>query len=303
MNGVINVYKEKGYTSHDVVARLRGIFRQRRIGHTGTLDPAAEGVLPVCLGNATKLCGMLTDKEKEYVAELMLGVVTDTQDMTGAILEEREVSVSCEEVKKAILAFVGTYEQIPPMYSACKVNGKRWYELARQGKEVERSARPVTIRELEILSMGLPLVRMRVVCTRGTYIRTLCHDIGERLGCGGTMKSLLRTRSGRFALDGARRLSEIEEAVKAGCADTLITTVEELFSGLPGITVREEAVRAVQNGNSVFLRQITGKSGWQDGEEARVYDRDGRFYGIYAFAVMKGCFKPVTMFLEQDETK
>ncbi len=297
INGVINVYKEKGYTSHDVVARLRGIFRQKKIGHTGTLDPEAEGVLPVCLGNGTRLCDMLTDREKEYVAELLLGVVTDTQDMTGAVLAEKEVAVTNEQAETVIRGFRGTYEQIPPMYSACKMNGKRLYELARQGKEVERKARAVTIRELEILSMDLPLVRIRVVCSKGTYIRTLCHDIGERLGCGAAMKSLLRTKSGRFTLDGARRLAEIEESVKAGRGSELVIPVEEMFAGLPSIVVREDAVRAVQNGNSLFLRQITGKSGWQEGEEARVYDREGRFYGVYAFVVMKGSFKPVKMFL------
>ena len=168
MNGIINVYKETGYTSHDVVAKMRGICKQKKIGHTGTLDPEATGVLPVCLGTGTKLCDMLTDKEKEYVTELLLGVETDTQDMTGTVLRESKVDVTAEQVEKVIKGFIGTYDQIPPMYSALKVNGKKLYELARNGIEVERKARQVTIREIEISEIRLPLVRMRVVCSKGT---------------------------------------------------------------------------------------------------------------------------------------
>ena len=297
INGVINVYKERGYTSHDVVARLRGILKQKKIGHTGTLDPEAEGVLPVCLGNGTKLCDMLTDKRKEYVAEFLFGVSTDTQDMTGTIVSEKEVNITEEEAKEAILSFLGEYAQIPPMYSACKVNGKRLYELAREGKEVERKSRRVTIYELEILAMNLPEVKIRVLCSKGTYIRTLCHDIGEKLGCGAAMKTLLRTRVERFSLENAKKLDEIESLMKAGDIDRTVTSVEEMFSGLPAITVKEAFKGAVQNGNPLFLRQITGKTGWTDGEQVRVYC-DKKFYGIYAFQVLKGSFRPVKMFLE-----
>ena len=179
INGIIIVNKETGFTSHDVVAKLRGICGQKKIGHTGTLDPAATGVLPVCLGSGTKLCDMLTDRDKEYVAELLLGVETDTQDTTGSVLRESPVTVTEEEVSRACLSFLGDYDQIPPMYSALKVDGRKLYELARAGKEVERKARTVTIEELEIQEMKLPIVTMRVVCSKGTYIRTLCHDIGE----------------------------------------------------------------------------------------------------------------------------
>lgn len=299
INGVINVYKEKGYTSHDVVARLRGIFKQKKIGHTGTLDPEAEGVLPVCLGSGTKLCDMLTDKNKEYIAEFLLGITTDTQDMTGSVRSEREVNITPDEAEKAVMSFLGSYEQLPPMYSACKVNGKRLYELAREGKEVERKARKVTIYELEILSMSLPEVKIRVVCSKGTYIRTLCHDIGETLGCGAAMKSLLRTRVDRFLLSDARKLSEIEALVKAGEGGQLLLPVDAMFSSLPCITVKDAFAGAVRNGNPLFLRQITGKSGWTEGEQVRVYDSEKKFYGIYAFQVMKGNFRPVKMFLEK----
>ena len=181
MNGILNVYKEPGFTSHDVVAKLRGICKQKKIGHTGTLDPEASGVLPVCLGNATKLCDLLTDKDKEYRAVLLLGVETDTQDTTGQILAEKEVNAGEEDVRSAILSFVGPYDQIPPMYSALKVNGQKLCDLARKGQVVERKSRRITIHSIEIEDISLPRVTMRVACSRGTYIRTLCHDIGQKL--------------------------------------------------------------------------------------------------------------------------
>ena len=195
MDGIINVYKEAGFTSHDVVAKLRGICRQKKIGHTGTLDPQATGVLPVCLGSATRACEMLTDRTKEYVAELLLGQITDTQDTTGTVLEEREVAVDEAQVREVIESFVGGYDQIPPMYSALKVNGKKLYELARAGKEVERQARHVDLPSIEILEIRLPVVKFRVECSKGTYIRSLCADIGGKLGCGGTMQSLVDRKS------------------------------------------------------------------------------------------------------------
>ena len=190
IHGILNVYKEKGYTSHDVVAKLRGIVGQKKIGHTGTLDPVAVGVLPVCLGKATKLCDMLTDKDKTYEAILLLGRSTDTQDTSGTTLTTRDTSALTEEkVTEVIESYVGEYDQIPPMYSALKVNGKKLYELAREGKVVERKARRVVIYQIRILKMELPRVKMEVSCSKGTYIRTLCHEIGETLGCGGGMES------------------------------------------------------------------------------------------------------------------
>ena len=178
MDGIINIYKEKGFTSHDVVAKLRGILRQKKIGHTGTLDPDAVGVLPVCLGKATKLCDMITDKSKTYEAVLLLGVTTDTQDITGTVLDSKAVDGTSGEIEQTVLSFVGEYKQIPPMYSALKVNGKKLYELARAGVEIERKARTVTIDSVEIQKIELPRVYIKVDCSKGTYIRTLCHDIG-----------------------------------------------------------------------------------------------------------------------------
>ena len=227
--GIIVIHKEKGFTSHDVVAKLRGILHMKKIGHTGTLDPDATGVLPVALGKGTKLVDLLTDKEKTYEAVLHLGIDTDTQDMSGTVLEERPVNVTEEEVRKVLKSFVGEQLQIPPMYSALKVNGKKLYELAREGKTVERKARPVCFYEIEPLEFHLPLVKIRVTCSKGTYIRTLCHDIGEKLGCGGCMKELLRTRVERFGLEDSIRLGEIAQLQKEGILEEKIIAIDEMF--------------------------------------------------------------------------
>ncbi len=217
MNGVLNVCKEKGYTSHDVVARLRGICHQKKIGHTGTLDPDAVGVLPVCFGNATKLCDFLTDQEKEYEAGMLLGVETDTYDMSGVMLTKADVSgLREEQVREAILSFMPGYDQIPPMFSAKKVNGKKLYELARAGIEVERKSVYVKIPSITILSMDLPHVRFAVTCSKGTYIRSLIHDIGAKLGCGAAMEELTRTKPCGFSVKDALKLSQIEDLMQAG---------------------------------------------------------------------------------------
>ena len=297
INGILNVYKEAGFTSHDVVAKLRGICRQKKIGHTGTLDPEAVGVLPVCLGSGTKLCDMLTDKSKEYEAVLLLGQVTDTQDVTGTVLEEHEVTVDEEQAVEAIRSFVGAYEQIPPMYSALKVNGKRLYELARAGTEVERKGRPVEIHSIEILSVSLPEITFRVACSKGTYIRTLCHDIGQKLGCGGTMKSLKRTRVGIFTIDGALKLSQLEELAAQGRLEENVIPVEAMFTELPALTVKDAFARLIENGNAFYPGQAEENVRTPDGGQVRVYDRKGRFYGIYAFSEEKERYQPVKMFL------
>lgn len=295
-NGIINVYKEKGYTSHDVVAKLRGILKQKKIGHTGTLDPQAEGVLPVCLGMGTKLCDMLTDKDKEYEALLLLGVSTDTQDTTGAILKELPVDVSEEEVREAILSYIGEYDQIPPMYSAIKVDGKKLYELAREGKEIERKARRVRILSIEILSVELPRVRMRVECSKGTYIRTLCHDIGEKLGCGGCMEELLRTRVSRFTAKEALTLARIEELRDEGKLAERIVSVEEALEAYPPCAMKPEADKLIYNGNP-FCEDMTAEKPQKD-TPVRVYDSKKSFVGIYEYKPEKKAFYPLKMFLE-----
>lgn len=297
LNGIIVIHKEAGYTSHDVVAKMRGICKQKKIGHTGTLDPQATGVLPVCLGSGTRLCDMLTDKDKEYVAELLLGVETDTQDTTGQILRETCVNVSEEEVLAAVMSFCGEYHQIPPMYSALKVDGKKLYELARAGKEVERQAREVTIHDIEVLEMRLPVVKLRVVCSKGTYIRTLCADIGQKLGCGGTMKSLVRTRVGSFSLEGAVTLAELERLRDEQRLEEILFSVDSAFANCPKLHVKQEFRKLVDNGNSFYPRQTAENITYGKGEWIGVYRDDGSFVGVYAFDAERHCYKPVKMFL------
>lgn len=295
-NGIINIYKEKGFTSHDVVAKMRGICKQKKIGHTGTLDPDAVGVLPVCLGSGTKLCDMLTDKDKVYVAELLLGVETDTQDISGQVLRQSEPIMDEDAVREAVLSFQGDYMQIPPMYSALKVNGKKLYELARAGKEVERQARPVVIYEIEILDMQLPVVKIRVACSKGTYIRTLCADIGARLGCGGTMKSLLRTKVGIFTAEEAITLAELEQIRDTIGIESKLYAVDSVFAELPALHVSEEHCRLLDNGNAFYANQTLEKKKYPENTWVRVYGND-KFYGIYAYEQEKHRYKPVKMFL------
>lgn len=298
IHGIINVYKEKGFTSHDVVAKLRGIVGQKKIGHTGTLDPDATGVLPVCLGKATKLCDLLTDKDKTYEAVLLLGRITDTQDASGEILAEKSTHELTEEmVKEAVMGFVGDYEQIPPMYSALKVNGKKLYELAREGKTIERKARSVKILEIRILEMDLPRVRMEVSCSKGTYIRTLCHDIGEKLGCGGCMESLIRTRVSSFRIADAKTLGEIEKLKQDGKLNEILVPIDEMFPAYPKIVVKESWKAFAKNGNQLEIKMLaSGKTMPEDGTSVRLYDEDGKFIAIYQWKEKDRQYHIVKMF-------
>lgn len=291
--GIIVIHKEKGFTSHDVVAKLRGILHMKKIGHTGTLDPDATGVLPVALGKGTKLVDLITDKEKTYEAVLHLGIATDTQDMSGRILEEKEVTVTEEEVKAVLESFKGEQMQIPPMYSALKVDGKKLYELAREGKTVERKARPVCFFDIRVLEMKLPLVKIRVTCSKGTYIRTLCHDIGQKLGCGGCMEELLRTRVGRFSLEESHTLAEVEKAVEDGSILDKIYPVEKVLGEYPPIHANSYGDRLLGNGNplSENLVDVQHKEGW-----VRMYTSDGGFTGIFQWDAGKKKYYPVKMF-------
>ena len=284
IHGVLNVYKGKGYTSHDVVAKLRGITGQKKIGHTGTLDPDATGVLPVCLGKATKLCDMLTDKDKTYEAVLLLGVSTDTQDAGGEVLGTSDTAgLGEKEVREAIQSFVGGYDQVPPMYSALKVGGKRLYELAREGKVVERKARPVDIYQIRVLKMDLPRVWMEVSCSKGTYIRTLCHDIGEKLGCGGCMEELFRTKVSSFLLSDSLTLADINKRMQEGTLGEVLVPVDAMFGGYRKIVVKEPWISLARNGNSLPIKAVTGGEGIEDGEEVRLYNEAGQFIAIYAW--------------------
>lgn len=329
MNGIINVYKEQGFTSFDVVAKLRGILKTKKIGHTGTLDPEAVGVLPVCIGNATKVCDLLTDKTKEYVAHLRLGIVTDTQDMTGTVLENHEAElagISDEQIRETILGFVGEIEQIPPMYSAIKIDGQKLYDLARKGIEVERKARRITIKEIEILDEydglhnikttatdsknpnddaenGLhKVVIIRVVCSKGTYIRTLCHDIGRKLGCGGCMEHLERTRVGNFTVEDAYTLSEIEALKEENGLHNIVMSVDSVFKEYPELHVTPEGMKALNNGNQLqtnIIRELTDNPEVKlKGRQVyRMYSYDNQFYGVFEYHSGWNVLKPVKMFL------
>lgn len=311
IHGIINVYKEKGFTSHDVVAKLRGITKQRKIGHTGTLDPDAAGVLPVCLGRGTKVCDLLTDKDKTYETVLLFGMTTDTQDISGEVLVRRSVEELTEDqVMEAVHSFVGDYNQVPPMYSALKVNGRKLYELAREGKMVERKARHIRIYEIEILEMNLPRVRMRVTCSKGTYIRTLCHDIGEKLSCGGCMEELIRTKVGRFEIGDAHTLDQLSKLHQEGELLSVVVPVDDMFSEYRAVAVKHKWESLVHNGNGFPEKAVLqdGKEEnpgagveMQDKEQVRVYDAQNHFIGIYQYHAGKKEYRIVKMFFNKEE--
>lgn len=275
-NGIIIIDKPAGWTSMDVCAKLRGMFHEKRVGHAGTLDPMATGVLPVFIGRATRAVEFAADSDKEYIAGLKLGVVTNTQDTTGEILEERPVEVSGEQLRRVLEQFTGEIEQVPPMCSAIKVNGKKLYELARKGREVERRPRPVTIRELELLSWPdageeFPL---RVVCSKGTYVRTLCHDIGQALGCGGCMSALRRVKAAGFTLADSVTLEAVQEAVDRGEGEALLLPVDAYFAGLPVLVLKTAgAEKKIRNGAPLTA------CGIPDGDY-RVYGMDKTFLAL-----------------------
>lgn len=310
-NGVLNVYKEKGFTSFDVIAKLRGILHQKKIGHTGTLDPDAEGVLVVCLGNATKLCDILTDKDKSYVATMLLGKTSDTEDFSGKILSERAVDVTEEDVIDAIKSFVGTYAQVPPMYSAIKVNGKKLYELAREGKEIERTPRQVVIHSIEILDIKLPYVTFQVSCGKGTYIRSLCRDIGEKLSCGALMYSLVRdcvnaTETGKvFNKEDALTLSQIEEFVSTDEISPYILPTDSMFPNYHKVQVCGEGCKKLANGNFLHTNDfiVLGEDAVKQkqlafsGSRILVYREDNNFAAVYEYYEEKRLWKAWKMFL------
>lgn len=302
IHGVLNIYKEKGYTSHDVVAKLRGIVGQKKIGHTGTLDPDAVGVLPVCLGKATKLCDMLTDKNKTYETVMLLGTVTDTQDTSGEVLEKHDwASLDDDTIRNAVLSFLGDYMQVPPMYSALKVNGKKLYELAREGIEIERKARPVKIYDIQIKDIDNPRVRMEVSCSKGTYIRTLCHDIGEKLGCGACMQQLIRTKVSRFRIDESLTLEQIAKFKENGQLEQVLVPIDEMFAEYEAVTLKNEYVSLVYNGNVFFPKHLADHAEYDDGEKVRVYDDEGNFIAIYQYIKEKHLFKIEKMFFDKND--
>ena len=250
-NGIIIVNKSAGWTSQDVTAKLRGVFHERRIGHGGTLDPMATGVLPVFVGRATRGAEFFESAEKEYIAGLRLGIVTNTQDTSGEVLEEHPVSITREQLLEKLRQFTGKISQLPPMYSAIKINGQKLYELARKGKEVERQPRIVTIFALDVLEGADVDWRIRVRCSKGTYVRTLCHDIGQALGCGGCMSSLERTQAGRYTLSQALTIDEILAFSREHDPQTLLLPLDSLFSDYPAVTVTAAQEARLRNGADV----------------------------------------------------
>lgn len=275
LNGIIVINKPPGFTSHDAVAKLRGILSMKKIGHTGTLDPDAVGVLPVCVGNGTKLSDMLTANEKEYEAEVTLGTETDTQDSSGNVVASAEVNVNESDITAALGKFTGEISQIPPMYSAIKQNGKKLCDLARAGIEVERKPRCVTINKIDIVGMDLKTnkFKIRVSCSKGTYIRTLCTDIGRNLGCYAHMSYLCRTSSGQFSLKDAFSLEQVEEMAKDGDFSFLIPP-ESVLSDYPPLYISRQKAEKMCNGIRIKTSGIT------DGTIYRVYDESGRFLTV-----------------------
>ncbi len=295
MNGIIPVYKEKGCTSFAVIARLRRILGERKLGHTGTLDPDAEGVLIVCAGGSTKLISMFADDSKAYDAVMRFGITTDTQDIGGKVLQEREVRCTAEEAKECILSFEGPYLQTPPAYSAKQVDGKRLYALARAGKEAVAPPKEVMIDRITVSSVDLPYASFSVDCSKGTYIRTLCHDAGEKLGCGGTLISLLRTRCGRVKLSDAHTLEQIEKA-KAKGEDSFLIPPGDFFAEYPEMTVSGRKEYLAVNGN-----RFSFNGPWTDGQLVKVFGPDRRMLGFFRYDRPRRLLRPHIMFPRESD--
>lgn len=300
LTGVLAVYKPAGFTSHDVVAKARRILGMKRIGHTGTLDPQVTGVLPLCLGRATRVVEYIQELPKEYVATLRLGLASDTEDMTGTITESvEEVHVTEAEILAVLNSFKGVISQVPPMYSAVKVDGKRLYELAREGKTVERKSREVEIYEMEMLDMAwsgnYPDVTFRVLCSKGTYIRTLCVDIGRALGVPGVMVKLERTLSAGISASHCLTLEQIAEHKEAGTLEAHLIAADEAISHLPKHTVADEKKKAALQGQRLSQRFVAPQV-QQDGD-FRLYDLQGEFLGIYTLEAT-GAIAPVKVFVQ-----
>ena len=362
MDGIINVYKEKGYTSHDVVARLRGITKEKHIGHTGTLDPAAAGVLPMCLGAVTKACELLTDKGKEYETILLLGIETNTEDATGEITAIGDISAITDEmILDAVKSFEGDISQVPPMFSATRINGQRYYDLARKGVEIEREAKQVHVSSIEVISditrcllsqkevfapypdtmlskfveepdpeegrwhwenndirkdenKDIPVIRvaLRIACEKGTYIRTICADIGKKLGCGGCMERLLRTRSGEFTIEESHSLAEMEEVVKnmdetAGSdigallkKNNILISADRCFMEYPPLHAKDKYDSVLNNGNLLRMRHFKEYIEVPDAIN-RVYDSKNEFKALYEWVEERKLYRPVKVFISTKE--
>lgn len=301
MDGIFNIYKEKGFTSHDVVAIVRRTIHMKKVGHTGTLDPDAEGVLPVCVGKATKLSDVIMDGKKSYRAMLRLGITTTTEDASGEVLETKEVDFNEDKIREVVASFIGRLEQVPPMYSAVKVNGKKLYELAREGKEIERKSRTIEVYDIRIRQFLPPdRVEIDVDCSKGTYIRTLCADIGKALGCGGHMAELLRTATGAFSLENAIKLEELKALAEQEKAEEALLTMEDALKDFPVVKVSEKSAKFLYNGGKIQERFLTEKPAvLKEGEIVATYDHAYNLVGLYEIKKEESNFfiKPFKMLL------
>ena len=278
-SGILVMNKPQGFTSFDVIGKLRGILKMRKLGHTGTLDPMATGVLPVLIGTAARACDILPDENKAYRAAFQLGTVTDTQDSSGNVLETHPFDVSESELLAVLPQFISEIQQIPPMYSAVQINGKRLYELARAGKEIERPARQVTVQSLTLEAFDSQSGRgtLLIACGKGTYVRTILHDIGGVLGCGCMMTALERTAACGFTLNDAHTFEEVQQAADAGSAESLVIPTDRLFLSLPSVTLNETQTRLYRNG---VLLSVSRLGHLPDGTRFRIYSAEQRFLGL-----------------------
>lgn len=296
ISGVINIYKEKGFTSHDVVNIVRKKLGKIKTGHTGTLDPDATGILPICVGKATKLSDYIASSTKQYKAVVTLGKTTTTQDASGDVIEQKQVNCTKDDIIKAVLNFKGEQMQIPPMYSAIKINGKKLYELAREGKEIERKKRKITIYNIEVTKfIDKENFEITVLCSKGTYIRALCNDIGEVLGCGAYMKELLRTQTGDFYIKDAIKLEQLDDILSKNQLQGVLIPIKDVLYNYKSFVVLKNANKFLYNGNKISLNFVKDNKNLIQNEKIVIYDENNNLIGIYI--VLQDCIKPLTMLL------
>ena len=298
MDGILNINKPQGKTSFSIVAMVKRLSGERRVGHAGTLDPAATGVLPVCLGQGTRIIEFLVDATKAYRAQIELGVTTDTYDASGNITHQEDPSgITQKQLESAFSSFCGLIQQTPPMYSAVKHQGKRLYELARAGIRVERRSRPTRIYHLELVGWQPPIVTMEVVCSKGTYIRSLAHDLGQTLGCGASLRSLVRLRCGLFDIKDAVSLPQLEDAFRYGYWQRFVYPIDIVLLHWAAIVVSDATGQAIRNGRPVDYLEQRSSALSSSEEHCRAYTSDGHFLGVLRFNPERGQWQPEKVFL------
>ena len=297
MDGILNINKPPGKTSFSIVATVKRLSGERRVGHAGTLDPTATGVLPVCLGQATRIVEFLIDATKTYQAQIELGITTDTYDASGKITQKRDPSeISQSQLESALTSFRGLIQQTPPMYSAVKYQGKRLYELARAGIKVKRESRPTKIYHLELIDWQPPLATIEVVCGKGTYIRSLAHDLGQTLGCGANLKNLVRSRCGLFNIGDAVSMPELENAFRHGYWQHLIYPVDTVLLHWTAMVVSDNTEQVIRNGGPLVLDNYSSSVQSSLENHCRAYTPDGRFLGVLLFNPERGQWQPKKVF-------